>query len=118
MKIALIQINPVIADFQRQFHTITKACSKAKAVGCDLAILPELALCGYPPRDLLEQNAFAQANRDCLDALIKQVQGIGVICGYVDRNPAPAGKNLYNAAVLFENGAHSPSRQQATAAFL
>ena len=103
MKIALIQINPVIADFQRQFHTITKACSKAKAVGCDLAILPELALCGYPPRDLLEQNAFAQANRDCLDALIKQVQGIGVICGYVDRNPAPAGKNLYNAAVLFEN---------------
>jgi NAD+ synthetase len=104
MKIAIFQINPLIADFKRQYATIVAACGQAKAAGADLAVFPELALSGYPPRDLLEQHAFAEANRNCLERLIDTVEGIGVICGFVESNPEPVGKPLYNSAVLFENG--------------
>ena len=104
MKIALVQINPLIGDFKRQFDTIAGACDKAKAAGCDLAVFPELAVCGYPPRDLLEQPAFGDANRTCLHALVDRIQGIGVICGFVDQNPSDSGKSLMNSAALFENG--------------
>jgi NAD+ synthase (glutamine-hydrolysing) len=104
MKIALIQLNPLIGDFRRQFERIVHASEQAKSKGCDLAICPELALCGYPPRDLLERRDFVDANRNCLEKLMRTVQGIGVICGLVDTNPDDTGNSLYNSAVLFENG--------------
>jgi NAD+ synthase (glutamine-hydrolysing) len=102
MKIAIVQLNPLIGDFKRQFDRIANACEKSKALGCDLAVCPELALCGYPPHDLLEHKAFVQAGRDCLFKLIRQVHGIGVICGFVDTEPEQTGH--YNSAVLFESG--------------
>ncbi|MEJ2037420.1 MAG: NAD+ synthase [Desulfosarcinaceae bacterium] len=104
MKIALVQINPVIADFKRQFDAIADHAERARKAGCDLAIFPELALCGYPPRDLLEQKAFIEANRSCLERLIEKVRGIGVIAGLVAENPEETGKALFNSAVLFEDG--------------
>jgi NAD+ synthetase len=104
MKIALSQINPLIGDFKRQYERITAAAQAAKAESCDLVIFPELALCGYPPRDLLEKRSFVQANRRCLDQLTATIQGIGVIVGFVAENPAETGNLLYNCAVLFENG--------------
>ena len=104
MKIALIQINPVIADFRHQYDCIVAQAAKAKAAGCDLAVFPELALCGYPPRDLLEQKCFIEANRRCLERLVSNVRGIGVIVGLVAENRAETGKDLYNTAVLFEDG--------------
>ncbi|MBI5894851.1 MAG: NAD+ synthase, partial [Desulfobacterales bacterium] len=104
MKIAIVQINPVIGDFKRQFARITAACNQARKDGCDLAVFPELVLCGYPPRDLLEQHGFVEANRACLERLMADVRGIGVICGLVAANPADTGKPLFNTAVLFEEG--------------
>ena len=55
MKIALIQINPVIGDFTANCKKVSSFVSQAKEKGCDLAIFPELAICGYPPQDLLER---------------------------------------------------------------
>jgi NAD+ synthase (glutamine-hydrolysing) len=104
MKIGIYQINPLISDFEGQFKRIVKSCDEARSQGCDLAVFPELALCGYPPRDLLEQKAFVDANSDCLARLIQTVQGIGVICGLVLQNSGETGKTLFNSAVLFENG--------------
>lgn len=104
MKIALVQINPVIGDFKHQFDRIKTQADKAKAAGCDLAVFPELSLCGYPPRDLLEQKRFVDANRECLELLVQKIRGIGVIVGLVVENPDDTGKPLFNAAVLFENG--------------
>lgn len=104
MKIAIFQINPLISDFKGQYDRIAAACRRAAGDGADLAVFPELALCGYPPRDLLEQNAFVDANRQCLDRLVQTVHGIGVVCGLVTRNPGDTGKPLFNSAVLFENG--------------
>jgi NAD+ synthase/NAD+ synthase (glutamine-hydrolysing) len=104
MKIALCQINPIIGDFAHQYQRILKAADHASAQGCDLAIFPELALCGYPPRDLLEQGSFIDAGKHCLDKLVKSVRGMGVIVGSVTLNPGETGNALFNTAVLFEDG--------------
>jgi NAD+ synthase/NAD+ synthase (glutamine-hydrolysing) len=104
MKIALVQINPIIGDFKGQFQTIVREAEAAKAAGCDLVVFPELALCGYPPRDLLEQRAFVEANRRCLSRLLQEIRGIGVLVGLVEINPDDTGNPLFNAAVLFEDG--------------
>lgn len=104
MKIALCQINPVVGDFTYQYTRIVEAAAEAKNKGCDLAVFPELALCGYPPRDLLEQKAFVDANQQCLNRLVDTIKGIGVIVGFVDANPGQTGNVLFNTAALFEDG--------------
>jgi len=104
MKIALVQLNPIIGDFSRNAERIVSYTERAKKAGADLVAFSELVLPGYPPRDLLEKYDFVQSNLNCLDSLISTIRGIGVLCGFVDINPADEGKSLYNAAVLFENG--------------
>ncbi len=103
MKIAIAQINPVIGDFNHNYNKIMDFAEKAKQISCDLIIFPELAVTGYPPRDLLEKEDFVEANLNYLDKLIESIHGIGVICGFVDKNPDKEGKSLFNSAVLFEN---------------
>jgi NAD+ synthase (glutamine-hydrolysing) len=104
MRIALVQINPLIGDFKRQCENIIARCQQAKASGCDLAVFPELGVCGYPPRDLLEQKVFIDANLKALEHLVNTVRGIGVVVGFVAPNPDDMAKTLFNAAVLFEDG--------------
>jgi len=104
MKIALAQINPIIGDFNHNSNRIIHFAQKASKLSCDLVVFSELAITGYPPRDLLERKDFVYANRACLNRLVDVIRGIGVICGFVDRNPAGKGKPLYNSAVLFEDG--------------
>jgi len=104
MRIALAQLNPIIGDFSSNADKMRTAAEKAKKLSCDLIVFPELAISGYPPRDLLEKNEFIEANLASLQNLVQSVTGIGVICGYVDRNAGKAGNPLYNSAVLFEGG--------------
>ncbi len=104
MKIAIAQINPIIGDFKHNFDRIKHFADRAIALQCDLVVFSELVITGYPPRDLLERKDFVNANLDCLKSLISAIRGIGVICGFVDKNPAGEGNPLYNAAVLFEDG--------------
>jgi len=106
MKIALIQYNPRIGDFAGNIARITGWLEKAKATGCQLAILPELAISGYPPQDLLERPAFLDDQDRAFARLVAQAHGIGiaVICGLVTRNPSSMGKPLHNSAVLFSGG--------------
>jgi len=104
MKIAIAQINPVIGDFKQYYDKIISFTEKAKSLACDLVVFSELVISGYPPRDLLEKNDFIDANLLYLSRLIESVHGIGVICGFVDKNPDKEGNPLYNSAALFENG--------------
>lgn len=104
MKIALAQINPIIGDFNYNFEKIQSASKQAAKAGSDLVVFSEMAISGYPPRDLLDKTDFVEANLACLNRLVDSIQGIGVICGYVDKNPNPDGKPLLNSALLFENG--------------
>lgn len=104
MKIALAQINPIVGDFDYNFKKIKDFAGDAAGRGCDLVVFPELAISGYPPRDLLEKRDFVAAGLACLERLIDTLRGIGVVCGVADINPAAAGNPLFNSAVLFEDG--------------
>jgi NAD+ synthase (glutamine-hydrolysing) len=104
MKIALAQVNPIIGDFVHNTKKMKAAAERAKEQSCDLVIFSELVISGYPPRDLLEKEDFVEMNLTYLQDLITSIEGVGVICGYVDRNPRKEGNPLYNAVVLFEGG--------------
>jgi NAD+ synthetase len=104
MKIALCQINPIIGDFHYNTGLILDATEQAKRGGGSLAVFPELSLVGYPPKDLLERPAFIKENLKALERLAARVQGIHVLCGYVDRNPRDTGKALVNSVALIKDG--------------
>jgi len=104
MKIAIAQINPIIGDFNYNFSKIKCFADKAIELKCDMVVFSELVISGYPPRDLLEKNDFIDANLACLNKLLSSIRGIGVICGFVDKNSADKGKPLFNSAVHFEDG--------------
>ena len=104
MRIALCQINPIIGDLQHNTDLILDATAQAKQAGCSMAVCPELSLIGYPPKDLLERPAFIKENLKALDRLAARVEGIHVLCGYVDRNPRNTGKALVNSVALIKDG--------------
>lgn len=104
MKIAIAQINPIIGDFKHNFDKMKHFADQAIKLQCDLVVFSELVITGYPPRDFLERKDFIDSNLACLKRLMNSIRGIGVICGFVDKNPAGKGKPLYNTAILFENG--------------
>jgi len=104
MKIAMVQINPLIGDFSFNSDKIVAWTDKAREKGCDLAIFPELALCGYPPQDLLERPKFFADHNRALQDLVGRIHGIAVICGHLERHTGEWGKPLHNSASFIDNG--------------
>jgi NAD+ synthetase len=104
MKIALIQINPIIGDFTYNIDTMQHLLVQARERHCDLAVFPELAVSGYPPQDLLERPAFLNEHDRALHQFIEKTNGIAVLCGAITRHTGPTGKMLHNSAILFNNG--------------
>jgi len=100
MKIAIAQLNPVLGDLSGNVARILDYAERAKAAGATLLVAPELALCGYPPEDLLFRRDFRLACAGALLDLAQQVQGISLIVGH----PQVKGGKLYNAASLLEDG--------------
>ena len=104
MRISICQVNPVIGDFEYNSSLIMEAVRKSREWGCSLAIFPELALLGYPPRDLLEKPAFIDDNIRFLRNLASEIRDISMLCGFVDKNPGNTGKPLFNAVAYIQNG--------------
>jgi NAD+ synthase (glutamine-hydrolysing) len=104
MKIALCQINPIIGDFEYNAALIREASNAASASGCRIAVFPELALLGYPPKDLLERPSFIKENLRRLEKLASEIKGIHILVGYVDTNPLNVGKPLVNSVALIGEG--------------
>ena len=104
MRIAIAQINTTVGDLEHNRGLIIDGIGRAKQKGCDLVIFPEMAIVGYPPKDLLERPSFIRANMRILDELVASTRGIHVICGYVEDRTAAKGKQLYNAAAMFGDG--------------
>ena len=103
MKIALGQINPTVGDFCGNAAKIIEYSHRAKAQGADLILFPELAICGYPPRDLVEKPSFVKQNADTLERIAKRTDGIAVICGLVTPAQSETGKSVMNSAALVRN---------------
>ncbi|MCA9399207.1 MAG: NAD+ synthase, partial [Candidatus Omnitrophica bacterium] len=101
IRIALAQINPIVGDLKGNASRIKDVITKAAALDADLVVFPELALCGYPPEDLLYKEHFIKDNLYAVKELAKEVKAITVILGFVD---ADTRGNLYNAAAIIHNG--------------
>src|SRR5947209_8096959 len=104
MKIALGQINPTVGDFCGNAAKIVEHSHRARAQGADLILFPELAICGYPPRDLVEKPSFVTQNAETLERIAKQTSGIAVICGLVTPAQSETGKSVMNSAALVRDG--------------
>ena len=103
MKIALVQINPLIGDFAANCQAIKSGAEQAMARGCELAVFPELAVSGYPPQDLLEHQSFLDDHDRALSRLVSELPPLAVLFGCLERRQGP-GKPLYNAAVVARGG--------------
>ncbi len=104
MKIALGQINPTVGDFAGNAAKIIEFSHRAQAAGASLILFPELSVCGYPPRDLVERPSFVARNRETAERIAAEVHGIAIICGLVTPAEADTGKSVMNSAALLRDG--------------
>ena len=104
MRIALGQINTVVGDFSSNSAKIIEYARRARASGADLILFPELSVCGYPPRDLVERPAFVGRNWQTAEHIARETQGIAVICGLVTPAQSSTGKSVLNSAALLRDG--------------
>jgi len=98
MKIFLAQQNYIIGDFEHNKNKIIAAVKSAKQQGGDLVVFPELAVCGYPPRDFLEFEDFIEECLKSIQEIAQEADGIAVLVGAPSRNADLLGKNLFNSA--------------------
>jgi NAD+ synthase (glutamine-hydrolysing) len=104
VKIALGQINPTVGDFSGNATKIIQFSLQARSAGAGLILFPELAVCGYPPRDLVESPSFVARCRSTIDKIAAETVGIAVICGTVTPAEAESGKKVMNSAALLREG--------------
>lgn len=100
LKIAVAQLNCTVGDLAGNARRIIDAAQRARAAGADLLITPELALCGYPPEDLLLRPDFHRSGRQALEAIAAATQGIDVLVGHALLESG----ERYNAASLLRDG--------------
>ncbi|HEX4066102.1 MAG TPA: NAD+ synthase [Acidobacteriaceae bacterium] len=106
MKIALAQIDPTVGDFSGNTAKILEFTRRAQQGGAELVLFPELAICGYPPADLLEKPAFVARCGEALHEIARATAGdpIAVVTGYVTPAEHGAGKHVRNSAALVRRG--------------
>jgi len=104
VKIALGQINPTVGDFSGNSAKIIDFSRRAQAAGAGLILFPELSVCGYPPRDLVERPSFVAHNREAVERIAAEVPGIAIICGLVTPAHSDTGKSVMNSAALLREG--------------
>ena len=99
MRIALAQLNAVVGDLEGNVERIVAAVSEAQRAAADLVVLPELAVTGYPPEDLLLRPGFVRAAREAVDEVARACTETVALVG------APAfDRDLANAAFVCADG--------------
>lgn len=104
MRIAMAQLNPTVGDIVGNTEKICAAIAKARDLGAQLVITPELSILGYPPRDLLLKPAVLLHMHQALRYIAHQSREITALIGFADANPAPVGRSLYNAVAVVRDG--------------
>ncbi len=98
MQIAIAQLNYTVGDLEGNASKIIQAIKEAKAQGAELVLFSELAICGYPPRDILFYEEFIDRCEAAIEKIAAATQGIAVLLGAPMRNPQVPGKPLFNSA--------------------
>lgn len=106
MKIGIAQINTTVGDLSGNSERILAAYRSLTEDGAELVLFPELAVCGYPPRDLLFKSRFVDDTMQALEALATEIGEVPAVIGFVERRaPSDTGRPFYNAAAWCESGA-------------
>ncbi len=106
MNLALAQINPTVGDFKGNLALILDHAQRAGALGARLTLFPELAVCGYPPADLLDKPAFLAQCAASVEYLQEASASLStaILFGVALPAPADSGKRAVNAAILLDKG--------------
>ncbi len=104
MKIALIQLNYHVGNIEANVAKIKTGIRQAKTQGVDLAVFAELAICGYPPKDLVLQNGFVEKCENAAVEIARECDGIAAIVGGPSRNLSKRGRLVLNSAFFLEDG--------------
>src|SRR5438045_4460446 len=99
MRLALAQINTTVGDLDGNRERVLEAIGEATSAGADLVLLPELAVTGYPPEDLLLRPGFIRAAERSLAEIARSARGIVALVGtpHFDRD-------LFNACAVCAAG--------------
>jgi len=106
-RIALAQIDTTVGDFAGNAARVRAAAERARAAGASLAVFPELALCGYPPRDFLDLPEFLARARRTLDELAAPAEwsrGMAIVVGFPEAAEGAPPPGVYNSAALIAGG--------------
>jgi NAD+ synthase (glutamine-hydrolysing) len=106
-RIALAQIDTTVGDFDGNAARIRDRAARARALGASLVVFPELALCGYPPRDFLDMPDFLDRAARALAALAAPAEwsrGIAVVLGFPEHVAGAPPPSVYNAVALVDGG--------------
>ncbi|MBV9938757.1 MAG: NAD+ synthase [Acidobacteriaceae bacterium] len=106
MRIALAQINNTVGDLEANSAKILEFARRAQEAGAELVAFPELALTGYPPRDLVEKDSFLDRTADALNGIAQESAALDLtlVVGYVGWSPANSAIKAQNAAAVIEGG--------------
>ncbi|PIQ83591.1 MAG: NAD+ synthase [Candidatus Omnitrophica bacterium CG11_big_fil_rev_8_21_14_0_20_63_9] len=103
LRLALAQLNVTVGDLEGNRLLIETAIRRAQAWWADLVVVPELAVTGYPPEDLLLKPSFIQANLNSLARLAPLTRGVTALVGFVDQDRQG---RIYNAMGVLSDGRH------------
>ena len=106
MRIALAQINNTVGDLEANAAKIIAFAERAAKMGAELVAFPELALTGYPPRDLVEKDSFLDRTAEALECLAERTAALktSLIVGYVGRSPENSAIKAQNSAAVLCGG--------------
>lgn len=104
MRIGLAQLNPTVGDLSGNLARLLTAYRTLVAAGAELVITPELAVCGYPPRDLLLRSRFVADVENTTAELAAATGEVPLLVGTVVANTQPEGRRAFNAAAFCHHG--------------
>ena len=104
LKVAVAQIDTTVGDFEGNAMKIVHFGRRAGQAGADLVLFPELAICGYPPKDLVERRSFVAESQRATKRVARSSGEAVWVYGAILPNPARTGRRVFNAAVAARRG--------------
>ncbi len=109
MRIALAQVNCTVGDIDGNTALILQGLARAGEAGAHLVVFPELAVFGYPPKDLLLREDLVERNVKAVERIASRCKDIAAVVGYVQPDSSGQGRGLYNAAAVCRDGSVAAS---------
>jgi len=101
IRVALGQFNACVGDIAGNVAKMQEVYAHAIEVGADLIVFPEMAVCGYPPEDLLLKNHFFQDSMQAVEKMAKDCPERTTIVGFAEM----ADNRYFNSLAVLEKGA-------------